>query len=62
MILFQADLYDYIEPAVPNPFVAGGYVPMSIVTLLLVVLIITAWKAPARVKKVGLITLALGFL
>ena len=62
MILFQADLYDYIEPAVPNPFVAGGYVPMSIVTLLLVVLIITAWKAPAQVKKVGLITLALGFL
>jgi len=35
---------------------------MSVVTLLLVALVFAAWKAPRRVKEIGLLTLALGFL
>ena len=46
----------------PNLFQLGGYFPMSVVTLLLVALVFAAWKAPRKVKEIGLLTLALGFL
>ncbi len=45
-----------------NLFLLGGYVPMSIVTVFLIALLLAAWKAPRRVKEIGLLTLALGFL
>ena len=47
---------------VPNLFQLGGYFPMSVVTLLLVALVFAAWKAPGKVKEIGLLTLAFGFL
>ena len=66
MLLLQSDYsdleYDLFATTEPNLFALGGYLPMSIVTLLLVVLILAAWKAPAWVKEIGLIALALGFL
>jgi len=40
----------------------GGYLPMSFVTILLIVLLIAAWKRPAWVKEIGLIALAFGIL
>ncbi len=43
-------------------FAAGGYGPMSIITLLLIALFFAAWKAPAWVKEIGLAALAFGFL
>lgn len=51
-----------IQPLELNLLQLGGYIPMSIVTLLLIVLLLAAWKAPAWVKEIGLIALALGFL
>lgn len=47
---------------VPNFFQQGGYFPMSVVTVLLIALLLAAWKAPGRVKEIGLIALAFGFL
>ena len=43
-------------------FVEGGYVFMSIITLMLVGLFFAAWKAPNWVKEIGLLALAFGFL
>ena len=43
-------------------FVEGGYVFMSIITLILVALFFAAWKAPAWIKEIGLLALAFGFL
>ena len=43
-------------------FVEGGYVFMSIITLMLVALFFAAWKAPAWIKEIGLFALAFGFL
>ena len=43
-------------------FVEGGYVFMSIITLMLVALFFAAWKAPAWIKEIGLLALAFGFL
>ena len=43
-------------------FQMGGYIPMSVVSVLLIALLLAAWKAPARVKEIGLITLAFGIL
>ena len=50
MLLFQANVFQL--------FVSGGYLNMSIITLLLVALFFAAWKAPAWVKEIGLIALA----
>lgn len=47
---------------VPKLFQQGGYFPMSVVTILLIALLLAAWKAPAWVKEIGLITLAFGIL
>lgn len=47
---------------VPKLFQQGGYFPMSVVTILLIALLLAAWKAPARVKEIGLITLSFGIL
>ena len=54
MLLFQTNVF--------HLFVSGGYVTMSILTLLLIALFFAAWKAPAWVKEIGLIALAFGFL
>lgn len=43
-------------------FHQGGYFPMSVVTVLLIALLLAAWKAPGWVKEIGLITLAFGIL
>ena len=60
MLILESDLFDVYKA--PNLFQLGGYLPMSVVTLLLVALVFAAWKAPRRVKEIGLLTLALGFL
>ena len=54
MLLFQANVFQL--------FVSGGYLNMSIITLLLVALFFAAWKAPAWVKETGLAALATGWL
>ena len=59
MLILEAEA---IQPIGYNFFQLGGYGPMSIVTLLLIALLLAAWKAPAWVKEIGLIALALGFL
>ena len=43
--------------SLPNLFVQGGLFIMSLITILLVCLLFAAWKAPAWVKEIGLITL-----
>lgn len=60
MLILEADLFEVYKA--PNLFQLGGYLPMSIVTLLLIALVLAAWKAPGWVKELGLLTLALGFL
>lgn len=64
MLILEADIIqaEAIQPIGYNLFQLGGYGPMSIVTLLLIALLLAAWKAPAWVKEIGLIALALGFL
>ena len=67
MLIQDSDIIDTmnlvdIQPWEPNLFQLGGLFPMSIVTLLLIALLLAAWKVPGRVKGIGLITLALGFL
>ena len=52
----------FLETNVFQLFAAGGYGPMSIITLLLIALFFAAWKAPAWVKEIGLIALSFGFL
>lgn len=53
-----------LESAVwaPDFFQQGGYFPMSVVTVLLIALLLAAWKAPGWVKEIGLIAFAFGFL
>lgn len=43
-------------------FLSGNVLCMSVLTLLLALLFLTAWKAPAWVHSVGLIALASGML
>ena len=43
-------------------FQMGGYIPMSVVSVLLIALLLAAWKAPGWVKEIGLIALSFGFL
>ena len=42
-------------------FYEGGLIFMSVITLILVLLLYAAWKAPAWVKEAGLVALAFGF-
>jgi hypothetical protein len=41
-------------------FVNGGPVGMSVLTIILVLLLFAAWKAPAWVKEIGIIALVFG--
>ena len=43
-------------------FIEGGMFFMSILTLLLALLFLAAWKAPAWVRDIGVIALTFGFL
>ena len=43
-------------------FQLGGFIPMSVVSVLLIALLLAAWKAPGWVKEIGLIALSFGFL
>ena len=43
-------------------FIEGGMSFMSILTLLLALLFLAAWKAPSWVRDIGIIALALGIL
>ena len=43
-------------------FIEGGYVFMSIITLMLVGLFFAAWKAPNWIKEIGVLALAFGIL
>ena len=45
-----------------NLFLEGGPLFMAILTLLLALLFLAAWKAPAWVRDIGNIALVLGFL
>ena len=49
-------------PSLFDIFIPEGYLLKSIVTLLLITLVLAAWKAPGRVKGIGLLSLAFGFL
>ena len=51
-----------LESNVFQLFADGGYLPMSIISLLLVALFIVAWIAPAWVKEIGILALAVGLL
>ena len=67
MLIQDSDIIDAmnlmdLQPLDPNLFQLGGFIPMSVVTLLLIALLFAAWKVPGWVKEIGLITLALGFL
>ena len=67
MLIQDSDIIDAmnlmdLQPLDPNLFQLGGFIPMSVVTLLLIALLYAAWKVPGWVKEIGLITLALGFL
>jgi hypothetical protein len=64
MLILESDIIEAmdLQPWEPNLFQLGGFFPMSVVTLLLIALLFAAWKVPDRVKEIGLITLALGFL
>ena len=42
-------------------FTEGGLFGMAVLTILLVLLLFAAWKAPAWVKETGLAALAFGF-
>ena len=42
-------------------FYEGGLIFMSVITLILVLVLYAAWKAPAWVKEAGLVALAFGF-
>lgn len=41
-------------------FLEGGWLQMSILTLLLIYMLFTAWKTPRKVKSVGALALAVG--
>ena len=43
-------------------FLSGNIICMSVLTLLLALLFLSAWKAPAWVRNVGLVALASGML
>jgi len=43
-------------------FTSGGMLGMAVLTILLVLILFAAWKAPAWVKEIGLMALVVGFL
>ena len=43
-------------------FVEGGYLGMSMITILLTLLFFAAWKAPAWVENIGKIAFAVGLI
>ena len=43
-------------------FTSGGLLGMAVLTLLLVLMLFAAWKAPAWVKEIGIMALVVGFL
>ena len=51
-----------IMNAISDFFVMGNPLGMSALTLLLALMFLAAWKAPAWVRNIGLIALAFGFL
>ncbi|MBR5019091.1 MAG: hypothetical protein IKX53_05580 [Bacteroidales bacterium] len=48
--------------ALPQLFMEGGLVTMSILTVLLVGLLFAAWKAPAWVKEIGIVALVVSII
>lgn len=48
--------------SLPQTFMAGGWHFMALITLTLVCALFAAWKAPAWVKTLGRIALAIGVL
>ena len=51
-----------IMSAISDFFMEGNPLCMSVLTLLLALVFLAAWKAPAWVRNIGLIALACGFL
>jgi len=45
-----------------NYFLAGGLGPMSLLSIIFVLLLFAAWKAPNWVKEIGLIALVFGLI
>lgn len=43
-------------------FIEGGYLGMSIITILLTLVFFAAWKAPAWVENIGKIAFAIGLI
>ena len=43
-------------------FYLGGILDMTVLTIILLALLLAAWKAPAWVKEIGLIALVVGVL
>ena len=43
-------------------FVEGGYLGMSMITILLILIFFAAWKAPAWVENIGKIAFAFGLI
>ena len=43
-------------------FVEGGYLGMSMITILLTLIFFSAWKAPAWVENIGKIAFAVGLI
>ena len=43
-------------------FVMGGIPDMTLLTVILMALLLAAWKAPAWVKEIGIIALVVGIL
>ena len=54
------------EPAagmsIPETFMTGGWGYMAVITLALVCALFAAWKAPAWVKSIGKVVIAIGVL
>ena len=48
--------------AISNFFMEGNPLCMSALTLLLALVFLAAWKAPAWIRNIGLVALACGFL
>ena len=58
----QIDVVMNMLTTLPGLFVQGGLFIMSLITVLFIGLLLAAWKAPAWVKEIGIITLVTGLL
>jgi hypothetical protein len=54
------EVYDAPSVSIPQLFVMGGLGGMIIITVLLIALLLAAWKAPKWVKEIGLGALVAG--